>query len=44
MKKVFSLLLILALMTSMVFALGIPDINDGTRRLDDADIPADVMA
>ena len=43
MKKVFSLLLILALMTSMVFALGIPDINDGTRRLDDADIPADVM-
>ncbi len=43
MKKVLSLLLILALMTSVAFALGIPDINDGTRRLDDADIPADAI-
>jgi len=46
MKKYLSLLLalvmILTCLSSMAFALSIPDDNDGTRRTDDAEKPADV--
>jgi len=37
MKRLLAMLLVLSLLSGMAFAAGIPDINDGTRRLDDAD-------